>query len=361
MADRNVKIADFDGDNMNVLEWIQSVRMCAGATDWDDGGICERAKLHLTGKARTWLQNRIMALTPGVDAWDPPVVNGIKPPNLQQLLTQRFLQAVTPTEQARLRLTLNQSENEDASTFFDRCEATQFALDASLPEGFRTGPGNKANYDIVRGQQILQNFINGLRPAARNHVTTLNVASADDALKAATAFEQANTRTGKVAAAKSTDDDIVAKVAALWNRGGGQQNRGGRGGFSSSKDGCFYCGYIGHQIKACRSKAKDEANGIFQQKSSSYQAGRIGQRGKSYGRGRGSQDRGRGGYSRGRGAYQGNTAAYGDTVQQQPQTAPPHWEHSQPGTSQQQYQQAFVEPPSGDCSQQAAFRYFPSN
>ena len=69
MADRNVKIADFDGDNMNVLEWIQSVRMCAGATDWDDGGICERAKLHLTGKARTWLQNRIMALTPGVDTW----------------------------------------------------------------------------------------------------------------------------------------------------------------------------------------------------------------------------------------------------------------------------------------------------
>ena len=356
MADRNVKIADFDGENMNILEWIQSVRMCAGATDWDDEGICERAKLHLTGKARTWLQNRIMAMTPGINAWDPEVVAGAKPPNLQQLLTQRFLQAVTPTEQARLRLNLNQSENEDASTFFDRCEATQFALDASLPEGFRTGAGNKANYDIVRGQQILQNFINGLKPAARNHVTTLNVATADDALKAATAFEQANTKIGKVAAAKTTEDEFVAKVAALVNRGGGQ-NRG-RGGASSSKDGCFYCGYIGHQIKNCRSKLKDESNGIYQQKSSSYQAGRVGTRGRGYGRGRGGQDRGRGGYSRGRGGYQGNNAAYGDNTQQQ--TAPPGWEHSQPGTSQQQYQ-PHVEQPSGDNSQQAAFRYFPSN
>jgi hypothetical protein len=366
MADRNVKIADFDGDNMNILEWIQSVRMCAGATDWDDEGICERAKLHLTGKARTWLQNRIMAMTPGIDAWDPAVVNGVKPPNSQQLLTQRFLQAVTPTEQARLRLTLNQSENEDASTFFDRCEATQFALDASLPEGFRTGAGNKANYDIVRGQQILQNFINGLKPAARNHVTTLNVASADDALKAATAFEQANTKTGRVAAAKSTENDMVAKVAALWTRGGGQ-NRG-RGGSSSSKDGCFYCGYLGHQIKECRSKTRDEANGIFQRQASNYQAGRVGTRGRGYGRGRGNQDRGRGGYSRGRGSYQGgNTAAYGDTAQQQ--NMPPGWEQSQPGTSSQQqsqpqYQpqyQTFVAQPSADSSQQAAFRYFPSN
>lgn len=359
MADRNVKITDFDGDNMNILEWIQSIRMCAGATDWDDEGICERAKLHLTGKARTWLQNRIMAMTPGIDAWDPAVVGGIKPPNLQQLLIQRFLQAVTPTEQARLRLTLNQTENEDASTFFDRCEATQFALDASLPEGFRTGLNNKANYDIVRGQQILQNFINGLKPAARNHVTTLNVASADDALKAATAFEQANNKNGKVAAAKSTEEELVAKVAALWSRGGGQ-NRG-RGGQTSSKDGCFYCGFIGHQIKACRSKTRDEANGIFQSKSSTYQAGRIGTRGRGFGRGRGSQDRGRGGYSRGRGGYQnGNTAAYNDTAQLQ--NAPPGWENSQPGTSQQQQQyQGFVEQPTGDNSQQAAFRYFPSN
>ena len=64
-----------------------------------------------------------MALNPGIDAWDPKVVvGGIKKPNLQQLLTQWLLQAVTLTELARLRLTLNQGENEDALTFFERCE-----------------------------------------------------------------------------------------------------------------------------------------------------------------------------------------------------------------------------------------------
>jgi hypothetical protein len=70
----------------------------------------------------------------------------------------------------------------DTRSFYDRCEATQFALDATLPETFRTAEASKANYDIASGQNILQNFINGLKNAPRNHVTTLNVRSAAEAL-----------------------------------------------------------------------------------------------------------------------------------------------------------------------------------
>jgi hypothetical protein len=359
MADRNIKISDFDGDNMSILEWLQSVRMCSAAAGWEDDATCERAKLHLTGRARTWLQNRIMANTPGINAWDPPVVAGAKPPNLQHLLTNRFLQAVTPTEQARLRLTLTQNDGEDASSFYDRCEATQFALDATLPEAFRTAEASKANYDIVRGQNILQNFINGLKHATRNHVTTLNVRSATEALDAAIAFEQANAKNGKIAATsiatQDPDTEFVAKVAALVLRGGG--NHRGRGGSQGKDKGCFYCGFLGHWIKVCNSKKSDEARGIFQSRSSTYSPGRIGTRGR--GRGRGS-DRGmdRGYPSRGgRGGYGGGTHAYTERQQQ----IPPNMGQPQEQQMYQQ-QQPFVPQPSGstDTQQQAAFRYFPA-
>ncbi len=356
MADRNIKISDFDGENMSILEWLQSVRMCSAAAGWEDDATCERAKLHLTGRARTWLQNRIMANTPGINDWDPPVAAGAKPPNLQQLLTTRFLQAVTPTEQARLRLTLMQNEGEDASSFYDRCEATQFALDATLPEAFRTAEASKANYDIVRGKNILQNFINGLKNATRNHVTTLNVRSATEALDAAIAFEQANARNGKIAATANTQDpetELVAKVAAFVMRGGGNQR--GRGGAQGRNKGCFYCGFLGHYIKVCNSKKSDESKGIFQERSSTYSPGRVGTRGR--GRGRGSD---RGYPSRGgRGGYGGGAHAYTDNQQQQQNPPNTGWEQ-QPQHYQQQ-QQPFVPQPSGsDSQQQAAFRYFPA-
>lgn len=363
MADRNIKISDFDGENMSILEWLQSVRMCSAAAGWEDDQTCERAKLHLTGRARTWLQNRIMAGTPGINAWDPEVAAGVKPPNLQQLLTARFLHAVTPTEQARLRSTLSQNEGEDASAFYDRCEATQFALDATLPEAFRTGEASKANYDIVRGQNITQNFINGLKNATRNHVTTLNVRSATEALQAAIAFEQANAKSGKIAAAASTsrtdpEAELVAKVAAFVMRGGGNQ-RGGRGGSQGKDKGCFYCGFLGHYIKACNSKKGDESRGIFQQRSSTYSPGRVGTRGR--GRGRGSERGADRGYpSRGgRGGYGGGAHAY-----EQQQQNPPNngWEQQQQQQPyQQQHQQPYVQQPgTGEDHQQAAFRYFPA-
>ena len=85
---------------MSILEWLQTVKMCALSAEWEDAQTCERAKLHLTRRAKTWLQNRIMAATPGINHWDPAVANNVKPPNLQALLTQRFLQAVTAMEQA---------------------------------------------------------------------------------------------------------------------------------------------------------------------------------------------------------------------------------------------------------------------
>ena len=71
--DRNVRLVDFTGEGMSILEWTQHVDLCRTAAAWTDAQTAERAKLHISGKARTWLQNQILAQTPGIAAWFPPI------------------------------------------------------------------------------------------------------------------------------------------------------------------------------------------------------------------------------------------------------------------------------------------------
>ena len=128
---------DFTGETMSILEWAQHVDLCRTAAGWTDAQTAERTKLHVSGRARTWLQNQILAQTPGLDAWFPAIPqDGGHPPNLRQLLMKRFLQANTPSEQARLQQSLSQKPDEDVACFQDRVVAIQFMLDQNLPTAF---------------------------------------------------------------------------------------------------------------------------------------------------------------------------------------------------------------------------------
>ena len=115
MADRNVKLTIFDGNTPLLSEWLTQVDMCRVAAAWTDAQTVERVKLHLGGKAMAWLQNRIHDRTPGVDAWYPDLNEGVRAPNLRTLLSERFIQTSTPSEQALLWSSLTQHENEDVA------------------------------------------------------------------------------------------------------------------------------------------------------------------------------------------------------------------------------------------------------
>ena len=381
-VDRNVKLLDFDGTSMSITEWIQHVEICKTAAGWNDVQTNGRAKIFLKGPAMVWLQNRIREGTEGLNAWYLNANEaGVRAPNLRTLLMDRFLLTNTPAEQARLRATLQQHETEDTSSFYDRVESIQYTLDESFPEAFRVG--QKAHYDIVHGNLVLSAFINGLKAEIRAHVTTLNVATSQEARDAAVAYEMANSKKSKIHLFGTNpevqnQEALINQLAALGfkqhnpNYKGGKgknsyKNKGDRGNYSGGnqqsrsddKDGCHYCGFLGHNKPQCRSKTRDVANGIHRDRSEFYAPGRVSQRGC----GRGAQQRG---YGAARGhAYEMRTdpnPASGSQQQQPPlqsgfqQQQPPPQQNFQPLAGQQQFF-----PEQGQEYAFNPYRFFPEN
>ena len=307
MVDRSVKLLEFSGDErvdkMTVIEYISTVEMSQTAGGWTDEITAEKVKLKLTGDARTWLQNRIHAGTPGLGEFDPPEVGGARPPGLKALLSERFLPQNSAAEQERLRASLIQGEFESVHSFYDRVESVQFVLDMSFPNAFRQG--QKASYDIVHNQLVQGSFIAGLREDINKHVTKSNVATLKEALDTAAAFERSCPTKTKPAKISGVTDTPRAGNISAFDRSGGN---------SLQEKGCWYCGFLGHHIKVCRIKQGDEQQGIFQEHATGYQPGRIGRGGSS----RGGSTRGQsgwtgqrgGGYTRGRGRGSGNRGSY---------------------------------------------------
>ena len=367
--DRNVKLQEFDGDKPPWPEWVEHMQKCKNATNWTEEATAERAKLMLTGKAAVWLKNQEYDDVEGLEVWFPePDANGVQAPNLRTLMEKRFSTTVSPSEQAQLRLTLQQKEGEDVNTFFDRVKAVQFELDKSLPLNFRVG--SKAEYQIVHNRSVYDNFLCGLKPDIRTHVTTTNSNTIATAKDAALAYEQgAKARKAKLAAMAPAPDQacslqtLQAQINALSTslRGGqrgGQRggNRGGQGGGAThnSTEFCKYCGYVGHAKPKCNIRKKDEAKGLFLAQSPYFEPGRVGRGG---GRGRGNTGR------RGQVAHMGATMdpRGGHTEQQGPPTQQ-QWPPMQPQASAPPQQPNPSYNPYGGAptfQDQGAFRYFP--
>ena len=396
MADKSIKLPEFSGDvaqdTMTVIEYINQVEMSKTAANWSDAVTAEKVKLKLVGPARIWLQNRIRALTPGLNAFDPeaPEGGGAAGPGLRRLLLDRFMPQQTAGEQERLRATLLQGDNEQVQVFYDRCESIQFILDLELPEDFRKN--SKASYDIVHDRQVRGSFIAGLKADIRRHVTTLNVADTAEAVKAAVAFEKARTpvKAPTIGATVGDSSSIEARMAALeFNK----QAAFGRGQGKLAEEGCFYCGFIGHNKPDCRMKKNDEAKGIFRKRADGYQPGRIGRGSRGGGQTRGGQQyrggfQGNGGYQqrgggrgRGSGQYRGQQqqrggyvhSAESTTFNQQPIVPMPGtsqfyhpWQgfhgppsqHSNPGSTNQETGPLYDQGTQGGLN---SFRFEPEN
>ena len=373
--DRNVRLTEFEGDKTSFSEWAQHVHMCQRIAPWSDGQTAQRVKLQLKGTAAVWLNNRISEGTEGLDEWYPEANEaGVRAPNLRSLLEERFAISHSPAEQANLRSSLQQKDSESVAAFFDRCQAVQFELDKGYTVAFRVD--SKAQYEIVHQQQLLSNFMCGLRQNIRKHVTTVNANTCQTARAAAISFELGNkTATAKLAASYSTDYNTTNQLAAqvtgmviaqMRGQSGQRGQRGGRGGGQASQQSedegfCTYCGYVGHSRPKCNIRKKDEAKGLFLPQSPYYAPGRVG-RGSRGGRG------GRGGQStRGRVSEVGDGAVAPQQSQWQ-QNLPPQ---QQQQVQEHQPQQPFVpqprQPPTfyndqGGASaycDAGAFRFFP--
>ena len=283
--DRNIKLQSFDGTPSNALVWIKHIDMCQKAANWNSEQTAERARLHLTGEALTWIHNRIDAGTPGLDTWWPAEVNNVRPPGLKALMKARFVPG-TDGRDAFSREALQQMPNQSVNAFYDQVEAAQFLMDDIFPENFKVG--QKASYDLVHDKLVRTEFIQGLLPEIRKQVIARKPISAEEARQLAVNFEYAdggmkNTRKSFNVAALS--DDMAKMSTSQWNR-------------DVENEGCRYCGFIGHYKRECNLRLKDEANGQFLQQSPYFKPN---QRGRGSGRYR--SPRGRSSY-RGQGHFQ---------------------------------------------------------
>jgi len=110
------------------------------------------------------------------------------------------------------------------------------------------------------------NFIAGLKKDINTHVQLSNVATTEQALSVAVAFEKANTTTksGSMSSAAKDETSIEAQIAALELQK--QQHDGNKRQGNSGKladEGCFFCEFIGHIKKVCCIKANEKSMGVF--------------------------------------------------------------------------------------------------
>ena len=370
--DRTIKLQEFNGDQPFV-DWIQHIEMCKNAATWTDEATAQRAKLMLKGKAGVWLQNLISEGVEGLNAWFPPPVEGVRPPNLRNLMEKRFGITTSPAEQAQLRTSLTMKDNEDVLTFYDRVQSVQYELDKSLPITFRVD--SKAAYMIVHNQLVLSNFLCGLRADIRMHVITINAVDITQAVEAAVSFENGSKAKKARISAVSTEganrsvDELANQVVAmaLSRMKGHEGHRGGRGGSiqaqsqSNPTDFCKYCGYVGHEKTKCNIRKKDEAKGVFLPQSPYFSPGRVG-------RGRGARG------ARGGQTQRGRVHEIGTSGDPMPSTLEgTQWQqHGSPNTpnqhaayppqpSQPQTTPTFYNAQGGAAAicDQGAFRFFP--
>lgn len=398
--ERLVRLQEFDGVK-SWTSWAEHTQKCKNAANWTDAITAQRVKLMMTGEALTWLRNQECDETEGLDTWCPDVdANGIRAPNLRELMEKRFSNTASQAELAKLRLTLTQRPTEGVHAFFDRVKSVQYELDKSLPLNFRIN--SKADYTIIHNQAVYGNFLCGLRSEISNHVTTMNANTVTLALEHALAYEQGHggAKSKPKVAAYADQSELAAQGhqpnpqgAQMWairgGKGGAPQGRGGGGQAGqtqkpperASTPFCLYCGYVGHDKPKCNIRKKDEAAGLFYPQSPHFQPGRVGRGG---GRGRG----GRGGATRGQvshmatsphnmatNTYHMATETHGDQNQSQ---WPPVGHYIQPqvpqpqGSTPHQFLQgsmpthqanAFHNTQGGATAyqEQGAFRYFPGN
>ncbi len=83
-SEGTIKLQEFNRDQPFV-DWLQHIEMCKNAATWTDEATAQRAKLMLKGKAGVWQQNLISEGVEGLNAWFPPPVDGVRPPNLTAL------------------------------------------------------------------------------------------------------------------------------------------------------------------------------------------------------------------------------------------------------------------------------------
>jgi hypothetical protein len=278
-----------------IIRFIDQIDRAMVQTHYSDEQMASTVVSQFTANARLWAEARATLLEDeGFLLWS----------TLRTLIRTEFVRCLSVVEINDLRSGLIQKSDENVQAFMHRCTIAHGNININATREQKLDDVYKANLE----REVKVSFVNGLKPAVRAALQTLDLTSITLAalLTVAINAELNARRAGQV-----TEKSIDAAVEAAFHRfggtsrgGRGNPSRGGRGGgrggfaggfargrgsgetrgrgsfaprgrgsfsrgggYSGAKKLCYRCGLVGNHIKATCSvdlaKLKTQRRGRF--------------------------------------------------------------------------------------------------
>ena len=266
--------------SISAQNFITRVDYASKIGNWTDANTARYVILALQGKALTWIQILIHEGSPALESWEA----------LKPLFEARFHCARTMCEKAALRLSLVQKDSESVLDFLDRCRAAEDILVSGIP----VPNAQKAVFQLFYNNDVILNFVSGLRPAIQERVIDAGGDSLDaikdSAIRAERALEAKRPTTfkkgheiskldfGSVLKAEDADEEPPTtdelREAVLFLRqkrgksGGQQQRQQNRPPLGQQRPAtfkrqtatqlkCWFCEKPGHRERDCFKRQRE--------------------------------------------------------------------------------------------------------
>jgi len=174
------RLSSFAGkeDPAEVRAFLRKITTLQGQTGWNPTKMANMVAFHLKDKAARWYDNL------RID--DPVTCNDWN--LLRPLFEARFLPALTSADLATLNEESKMTSDMDVMEFYDFCRHIQHRIALTVSEANRTGI-HKVAFDEFFNNQLLNRFLQGLRPELKEKVLSQNVKTIQDAMEKARAVE----------------------------------------------------------------------------------------------------------------------------------------------------------------------------
>ena len=212
-------------DPAEVRAFLRKVTTLQGQTGWTATKMANMVAFHLKDKAARWYDNLRIDDPVTCDNWDL----------LRPQFEARFLPVLTSADLALLNEESKMTTDMDVMEFYDYCRHIQHRIALTVSEPHRTGI-HKVAFDEYFNSQLLNRFLQGLRPELREKVLSQDVKTIPQALEKAKAVEIALRKEKpklKMIAELSEDNELspeqVQEMEELTQRIEEIRTGGGRG------------------------------------------------------------------------------------------------------------------------------------
>ena len=168
---------DDTSTSISAQDFLIRVDYARSIGDWSDEKTAQLVMLALAGKARAWANTLIVSESEEIVKWS----------TFRPVFKRRWHRTATICEKVGLRQSLKQKDTESMLDFLDRCTAAEDVF----MDGLHVPEAQKAIFQVFCSNDIMLNFVAGLRPAIQERVIDAGGATLADIRDSAVRAENA--------------------------------------------------------------------------------------------------------------------------------------------------------------------------